>query len=653
MEFGVLGPLEVRSSRAQVALGPAKQRALLAILLVHANELVSSDRLIDELWPEPPETAANALQVYVGKLRKALEPERTRGAPGELLVTRAPGYMLRVGPDELDADRFERLLGEGRRASEAKDPATAANRLRAALELWRGPALVDFAYDPFAQAEIARLEELRLDAIEERLVADLALGGAADLVAELEALVRDNPLRERLRGQLMLALYRSGRQADALEVYRQTRETLDEELGLVPSPLLQRLQAAILRQEPALEISLEAPASRAEQSAPPPGAITAAASEVRKTVTVMTVRRTAVRGLDPEALRSDEERYRAQLTRTVGRYGGTIASSLGNEVMAVFGIPRVHEDDAVRAVSAALEIRDAPAREAISVGIATGEILASGFERRQAVDRRRPRDGRRRARGRRRRRRGPARRGDRAARFAGRRRSIRWLPRRVPPGGWSDLARERPAVGSLKAPLVGRTRELAEVRKAFEQVAGEHTLHMLTILGTAGIGKSRLAQELAALAADRSTVLVGRCVPYGEGITFWSLREMLSQLRPGRRAAGREGRGPAARRPPPGGDRGSGDVGRPRGDLLGDAEPVRGARPRAAPRRLLRGRSLGRADLPGPGRVPDRARARCTDPARLHRPPRAARGAAWLGKRTAERRAPSCSTASRTPTARR
>ncbi len=529
MEFGVLGPLEVRSSGTQVALGTAKQRALLAILLVHANELVSGDRLIDELWPEPPETAANALQVYVGKLRKALEPERARGAPGELLVTRAPGYMLRVEPDELDADRFERLLGEGRRAGEAKDPATAANRLRTALELWRGPALVDFAYDPFAQTEIARLEELRLDAIEERLAADLALGGAADLVAELEALVRDNPLRERLRAQLMLALYRSGRQADALEVYRQTRETLDEELGLAPSRLLQRLQAAILHQEPALEISLEAPAARAEQSGPPPDATPAAASEVRKTVTVLIAGRAAVRGLDPEALRSDEERYRTHLARTVGRYGGTIASSLGNEVMAVFGIPRVHEDDAARAVSAALEIRDAPARDAIGVGIATGEILASasgagrlsvvgdpvtaaGELEDAAAD-------------------GEILLGEETARLIRGTATVDPVVTEAGPAWRVEyLARDRPAVGSLKAPLVGRTRELAQVRKAFEQVAGERRLHLLTILGTAGIGKSRLAQELAALAAGRSTVLVGRCVPYGEGITFWSLREMLSQL---------------------------------------------------------------------------------------------------------------------------
>ena len=181
--------------------------------------------------------------------------------------------------------------------------------------MWRGPALADFTYDPFAQAEIARLEELRLDAVEERIEADLALGKATDLVGELEALIRDNPLRERLRGQLMLALYRSGRQADALEVYRQTRKTLDEELGLAPSRPLQRLQTAILRQEPALEVSIEAAA--AERSTPvrlaraSPEA-SAGASEVRKTVTVLVARRPSVRGLDPEALSSEDERYRAR-----------------------------------------------------------------------------------------------------------------------------------------------------------------------------------------------------------------------------------------------------------------------------------------------------------------------------------------------------
>ena len=237
MEFQILGPLEVRDDVAGVALGTGKQqRALLAILLIHANELVASDRLIEELWPEPPRTAANALQVYVGKLRRALEPARERGDPAELLLTQSPGYVLRIGPDDLDAHRFERLLTEGRKERESSDYATAAARLGEALELWRGPALADFTYDPFAQAEIARLEELRLDAIEERIDVDLALGNAGDLIGELQPLVKDHPLRERLSGQLMLALYRSGRQADALEAYRQTREVLDEQLGLTPSP---------------------------------------------------------------------------------------------------------------------------------------------------------------------------------------------------------------------------------------------------------------------------------------------------------------------------------------------------------------------------------------------------------------------------------
>ena len=161
MQFQILGPLEVRRQGRQVAVGAAKQRALLAILLVHANELVSSDRLIEELWPQPPETAANTLQVYVGKLRKALEPGRARGAPGELLITRSPGYMLRVEAGQLDAERFETLLADGSRAREAGEHQAAAEVLREALGLWRGEALADFVYEPFAQAEIARLEELR------------------------------------------------------------------------------------------------------------------------------------------------------------------------------------------------------------------------------------------------------------------------------------------------------------------------------------------------------------------------------------------------------------------------------------------------------------------------------------------------------------
>jgi DNA-binding SARP family transcriptional activator len=170
--------------------GGAKQRALLAILLLHANEAMSSDRLIDDLWgSRPPETAANALQVYVAQLRKLLEPERARGAPSKVLTTRPGGYLLSVEPGGLDAERFEHLLAEGTRARVAADPGSAAKLLHEALNLWRGDALADFTYEPFAQAEIARLEELRLAALEERIEADLALGGHAAVVGELEALV--------------------------------------------------------------------------------------------------------------------------------------------------------------------------------------------------------------------------------------------------------------------------------------------------------------------------------------------------------------------------------------------------------------------------------------------------------------------------------
>ena len=287
MEFHVLGPLEVAREGGEVDLGPAKQRALLAILLVTRTS--SFQRSADR--GAVAGAARDCRQRTPGlrhKLRKALEPERARGAPGELLVTQAPGYTLRVAPDQLDAHRFERLLGGGRAAAEAGDPATAAGRPSRGTRSVARPGLADFAYDPFAQAEIARLEELRLDATEDRIEADLALGEAADLVGELEALISDNPLRERLRGQLMLALYRAGRQADALEVYDETRRTLDEELGLVPEPgSCSDSQTAILRQEPALEVSIESPAQPERRAA----GVDDGAPEVRKTVTVLIARR--------------------------------------------------------------------------------------------------------------------------------------------------------------------------------------------------------------------------------------------------------------------------------------------------------------------------------------------------------------------------
>jgi predicted ATPase/DNA-binding SARP family transcriptional activator len=244
MDYLVLGPLEVRDGQESLPLAGAKQRALLALLLLNANRVVSRDRLIGELWgDEPPATAVTSLQVYVSRLRKLL--------PAETLLTRPPGYLLAVEPDELDLRRFERLLAEGHEALAGGDAERAAVVLHEALELWRGPALAEFAFEPFAQAEIGRLEDLRLSAVEERIEADLALGRHADLIGELEALIAENPHRERLRGQLILALYRSGRQAEALEAYQQARRALDD-LGIEPSEELQHLEKQILTHDPVL-----------------------------------------------------------------------------------------------------------------------------------------------------------------------------------------------------------------------------------------------------------------------------------------------------------------------------------------------------------------------------------------------------------------
>ena len=233
IEFRILGPLEVIEDGQALDLGAQKQRMLLVALLLEANRVVSSDRLIEALWPErPPETAAKALQVYVSRLRKLIGRDR--------LETRAPGYLLRVGPDELDLERCRSLAAEG--------------RPREALALWRGAALADFAYEPFAHAEIARLEELRLGYLEERIDQDLAAGRHTELVGELEALAAQNPLRERLRRQLMLALYRSGRQAEALDAYQTAREALVDELGIEPTRELRQLHQAVLNQDPALDL---------------------------------------------------------------------------------------------------------------------------------------------------------------------------------------------------------------------------------------------------------------------------------------------------------------------------------------------------------------------------------------------------------------
>ena len=248
MRFRVLGPLEVTGEDGPITLGGPRQRAVLAHLLVRANQVVPADALIDQVWgEEPPNTARGTLQAYVSNLRKALGPDRIEG--------RSPGYLLRAEPDEVDATRFELLLREGRGAN--GQPGR-AEILREALGLWRGPAFADLAAEPGLAGEIARLDELRTQAMEARLAADLDDGRHGEVIGELESLTRQMPLRERLWGSLVLALYRSGRQADALAAYQRARDVLAEELGVDPSPDLQRLHERILRQDPDLELKGEA-----------------------------------------------------------------------------------------------------------------------------------------------------------------------------------------------------------------------------------------------------------------------------------------------------------------------------------------------------------------------------------------------------------
>jgi predicted ATPase/DNA-binding SARP family transcriptional activator len=251
-QFSLLGPLSVSSNGEPIALGGQKRRALLAVLLLEANQAVSRDRLIDALWgEEPPDTARNTIQVYVSQLRKLL--------PEGMLETAPPGYRLTVDTDAIDLFEFVRLSEEGRTALSTGDAARAADTLRNALALWRGAPLADLPWEPFAQAEIVRLEELRLTAQEDRIDADLALGRHGQLVGELEGLVAEHPLRERLRAQLMLALYRSGRQADALAVYQRARRTLVDELGIEPTESLRQLERAILAHDPSLEVQQARP----------------------------------------------------------------------------------------------------------------------------------------------------------------------------------------------------------------------------------------------------------------------------------------------------------------------------------------------------------------------------------------------------------
>ena len=528
LDVRLLGPIEVERDGEPVALGGQKPRALFAMLALEPGRVVSVDRLVEALWPgDPPETAAHAVQVYVSQLRKALGP---------VIATRAPGYVLELKPEQVDTHRFARLAQEGRVALEGGDAASAEVALREALALWRGPALADFLYEPFAQAQIARLEELRTVVVEERIDADLALGRHVELVSELEALVQAEPLRERPRAQLMLALYRSGRQADALAAYRAARGTLVEELGIDPGPELRELEAAILRQDGSLQLE-ETPFAR------PP-------MQFRRLVTVLFVdvveSIALAAALDPEALGTVLRSYFETVSTAIVRHGGTVEKSAGDAVMAAFGIPVSHEDDALRAARAALEIRAGIAvlnerlvlqhgvGLEIRIGIETGEVVAT------------PTDARRRlvtgeavgiaakleasadpnaivvgvvA----------ARLVDHAAQLESLGElEIQGLSRPVAAFTLVALESVAPAFARrLDARLVGRKRELAALRRSLKGAVDADAVRVALVVAPPGVGKSRLAAELTRRARN-STALWGRCLAYGDGVTYWPLREVLA-----------------------------------------------------------------------------------------------------------------------------
>jgi predicted ATPase/DNA-binding SARP family transcriptional activator len=682
MNFRILGPLEALDGTRAVALGGHRRRAVLAALLLHRGETLSSERLVDLLWGESaPPNSVKTLQAHVSRLRKEL--------PEGVLVTRGHGYELQVDPDQVDSERFERLLDQGRAELAADRHEPALEALESALALWRGAPLADLAYEPFAQAEIARLEDLRVAATEQLIEAKLALGRHTEVIGDLERLVEDHPYRERLRAQLMLALYRADRQADALQAYQEARRALVEELGIEPGERLRELEAAVLAQDPALGLAEprsaeDGPPAPPEQVAAPAqlpsGVVTflmtdierssalwdaepdamaaslqlhdelveraaeahggrllktkgegdatltvfpsasdavecaaalreslaavtwtgdldlrvrlalhtgeahqrdgdyfgpalnraarvraladggttllsqttrelvhdrlprgteladlgthelrdlsrpervfelraagddtrlpAAPREIRKTVTVLFagVLDPAGEDPDPETRRRLGAQALAAARVVLERHGATVEDCPGDVVMAVFGVPLLHDDDALRAVRAAAELRrEHPDRTRI--GVATGEVIAA---------------------------RDP---GHVPLAAGGAVNEAKRLQEQARPDeialddATRGLAREGDArPRAFTAPLIDRAQQLRALETAFDAATSDRGCHLVTLLGAAGVGKSRLVDEFTGRVADRATVLRGRCLPYGEGITYWPLNEVVRDL---------------------------------------------------------------------------------------------------------------------------
>ncbi|HKE81260.1 MAG TPA: BTAD domain-containing putative transcriptional regulator [Solirubrobacteraceae bacterium] len=496
--FRILGPIDVRGAD-RVPRG--RTLSLLALLLVHRGAFVHVDRALDELWEDArPTNGRKAVHVVASRLRSALGEGALRSEGG--------GYALRMAPGDLDADQFEELVGAGRAELAAGEAWEAAGTLRRALELWHGPALADVAHARFAQPEIARLEDLRLACVSDRIDADLDCGRHAEVAGELEALVREHPLRERLRGQQMLALYRTGRQAEALEAYRSAYAALVDGLGIEPSPDLRELESAILRHE--------VPAQRAPA---PSGPLPA---DARRLVTCVFAWLEPAND-DAESLRAVLEGFHDAAVATCTEHGGTVVESRTDAVLAVFGAPVAHEDAAQRGLRAAAELVGLQAR----CGVATGEVVAAARRATATVIGE------------------PVGAAERLGRAAARG-EIRLDPRTwsivhhaarataLRDGGFrlDGFDPDAPAIGRrLDRPLVGREPELERLREAFARVEAARAARLLAVVGEPGIGKSRLVAELDAVVGARGTVLIGRCPAYGRGMTYAPLRAVVEEAR--------------------------------------------------------------------------------------------------------------------------
>jgi DNA-binding SARP family transcriptional activator len=371
MDFRILGPLEALEGRQRIALGGSKRRAVLALLLLHANETLGTDRMIDELWGEhPPAAAAKTLQVHISRLRKALSGGSAAGA--DVVVTRGHGYELQLDPEHLDAHRFERLVGEGRRELDAGHPEAAMAALEHALSLWRGPPLADLAYEAFAQRESARLDDLHGAALERLIEAKLMLGRHVEVIGQLESLVDEHPYREGLRAQLMLALYRADRQADALQAYQDARRMLVEELGIEPGERLRELERGILAQDSELAAPVaSAEADRDVGPAPaelPTGVVTFVLTDIEGS--------SGLWETDAEAMAAALELHDELVARIAQEHGGRVLKTKGegDSTLTVFrrasdavaDAVEVHEALAATAWPGGLDLR-------VRIAVHTGE----------------------------------------------------------------------------------------------------------------------------------------------------------------------------------------------------------------------------------------------------------------------------------------